>query len=159
VTLEDIIEELVGDIEDEYDRLPSFMTPTGDGFIVGGGIPLASVMHKFELPMPDLKAAAASGVVGAPANRPASRTPTATAQAIATGPTVVTAPPLVKTPVVASSPPAAPSPASSVTIADWAHERLGHAPTGGESINADGIQLLIRKLRRKRVAEAFVRRR
>jgi putative hemolysin len=40
ITLEDILEEFVGDIQDEYDRLPVHAVPSGWAWVVGGGLSL-----------------------------------------------------------------------------------------------------------------------
>jgi putative hemolysin len=40
ITLEDIIEELVGEIHDEYDRIPTHLNKAGDGWIAGGFVSL-----------------------------------------------------------------------------------------------------------------------
>jgi putative hemolysin len=40
ITLEDVLEELVGEIQDEYDRLPVHAIPAGWAWVVGGGISL-----------------------------------------------------------------------------------------------------------------------
>jgi putative hemolysin len=43
ITLEDILEELVGDILDEYDRAPAHVVDSGAGWVMGGGVSLDKV--------------------------------------------------------------------------------------------------------------------
>ncbi|MFA5167282.1 MAG: hemolysin family protein [Candidatus Omnitrophota bacterium] len=43
IALEDLIEELLGDIEDEYDRLPSHVHSFGSSWIMGGGVSMGLV--------------------------------------------------------------------------------------------------------------------
>jgi putative hemolysin len=41
ITLEDVLEELVGEMHDEHDQLPIYVIRSGPGWVVGGGIPLS----------------------------------------------------------------------------------------------------------------------
>jgi putative hemolysin len=46
ITLEDIIEEVVGDIQDEFDRLPKYINNFGRQYVVGGGVPLSVLFER-----------------------------------------------------------------------------------------------------------------
>jgi CBS domain containing-hemolysin-like protein len=56
VTLEDVIEELVGELEDEFDRLPRLFHALSAGtWMVGGGIPVQEMAKKLGLAMPEVR--------------------------------------------------------------------------------------------------------
>lgn len=52
LTLEDIFEEMVGEIEDEYDFFQAYIRPFGDGLVVSATANMADVFAKLELPCP-----------------------------------------------------------------------------------------------------------
>ncbi len=102
VTLEDIIEELVGEIEDEFDRLPTYIHPYAGGWIMGGGVLMNLVAQ----------------TVG------------------------------VEAPVNPIEGP--------YRLADWCARHKKTPLHGGEIIEADGLQVTVRKLRRKKLSEASI---
>jgi len=103
ITVEDIIEELVGDIESEEDSLPIHAHPTSGGWIMGGGVPVSAVASRL-------------GVAWSPTF---------------SGP-------------------------KNLRLADWCVQVLGRPVKKGENLRAEGLQVAIRKLRRRKLAEAFV---
>lgn len=50
ITLEDLLEELVGDLEDEFDRIPKMFHPlSGDRWMVGGGLQIQDLFHQLKI--------------------------------------------------------------------------------------------------------------
>jgi magnesium and cobalt exporter, CNNM family len=50
IALEDIFEELVGDIQDEFDRLPRHISPAGHQLVVGGGVQIGQLREMLSRP-------------------------------------------------------------------------------------------------------------
>lgn len=100
LTLEEIMGRLVGGkIQDEYDRLPTYLYGAGGGLIAGGGADMAEILRGLDL-KPE---------------------------------------------------------AGNVTLAAWLEKQTGRRPRGSELIRTGQVEVLVRKTRRKRVSEAFIR--
>jgi Mg2+/Co2+ transporter CorB len=64
VTLEDILEEIVGEIADEHDVAPAGIRPQADGSInVDGLVPIRDLNRQFEWDLPDVDATTIAGLV------------------------------------------------------------------------------------------------
>jgi Mg2+/Co2+ transporter CorB len=64
VTLEDILEEIVGDIKDEFDDGATGIRKARDGsFVVDGATPLRDINRKLDLELPDDEATTLAGLV------------------------------------------------------------------------------------------------
>lgn len=105
VTMEDILEELVGDIEDEYDRVPGHVAEVGVGWVMGGGVTLDRMEQIMNIKFDRQRL-----------------------------------------------------PGGTRTLHDWISAHLERPPRGGDIVKAQGLRVLVRKLRRGRVLEAQVSR-
>ncbi len=64
VTLEDILEEIVGDIADEYDQTISGVWPQPDGSVIASGTTtIRDLNRRFDWPLPDEEASTVAGLV------------------------------------------------------------------------------------------------
>lgn len=103
ITLEDIMEELVGDIGDEYDRLPTHILAMPSGWIAGGGVSMREVARVTNIPLEI-------------------------------------------------------HPAGRETLADWCEAHWKVPLRNGDIVRFEGLECYVRKMRRRRLMEAVIRR-
>ncbi|MCB9994730.1 MAG: DUF21 domain-containing protein [Hyphomicrobiaceae bacterium] len=64
ITLEDVIEEIVGDISDEHDVVLAGVTPESDGsFLVDGQLPIRDLNRSLDWELPDEEATTIAGLI------------------------------------------------------------------------------------------------
>ncbi len=135
VTMEDVMEELVGEIEDEFDRLPTHFVPAGRGWIIGGGLTLEELKYRIGT---DLMNGDSEEIDGDSEEKPEETKEEETKEVEEDEEEIeeTVAPP--------------------ETINDWLLANIEGPVEGGEAIELGGMRIMVRIVRRNRVMEALM---